>query len=61
MVTAIRSFEDKFDDSTDFTFYKVSITSENGQRMTFDGVRHEFVRDVYEMLAEQASDGEDDE
>jgi hypothetical protein len=53
-----KSFDDKFDDSTDFTFYRITITSENGQRQTFDGVRGYLAREVYDQLVEQAADDE---
>lgn len=54
----IKSFDDKFDDSTEFTFYRVTMTSENGQRITFDGVRDHYAREVFDRLLEQAAEEE---
>lgn len=54
-----KPFDEKFDNSTEFTFYKVTITSENGQRITFDGVRDWYTREVYEKLQEQESNEDD--
>lgn len=54
----MKTFDDKFDDSTDFTFYKVTITSENGQRATFDGLTDDYARRIYEIILEQAAEDE---
>lgn len=53
-----KSFEEMFDDSTDMAFYNIAIVSENGQEQEFDGVTHDYAKQVFELLAEQASESE---
>jgi L-amino acid N-acyltransferase YncA len=52
----MKTFDEKFDDSTIHTFYSVTITSENGQRITFKEVRDFNVREIYDQLVEQAEE-----
>lgn len=54
----MKTFEDIFTDSTDHTFYLVTIESENGKKIEFDGVLDHHARTVFEDLKEQASEEE---
>ena len=52
------TFDAKFSDSNEFTFYKITIESENGQTIVFDGVTDTYTRDVFTILEPQASEEE---
>ena len=59
-----KDFAEKFDDSTIHTWYRITITSENGQRVTFNEVPAWSATDIYDQLREvfeDASESEDDE
>lgn len=48
----MKDFADKFDDSTFHTLYRITITSENGQRITFKDITNYTAGDIYTQLQE---------
>ncbi len=57
-MSSIKTFDDKFDDSTPHTWYTITITSENGQRQTFRDIDHYHASDIYETLRELVEEWE---